>query len=270
MAIRFPVTERVGTHRWKCRVCGSHLGFTDSSDTPAPVSNSLEVGPSKVRTCWQHTPTEPVAAEPWDLEASVGTVRVYWDGSEIEVPRMIQVMYRGAVLDDRERNGYDDSDFYAVVWDEAAGTVRTVDYASTRYGGGGSCQIDATEEVREKARAWYRPIVAEHIRKADEAKRAKQASHFRVGDVVRVARGRKVPKGTEGSIRWMGKSYYGGMRVMIVTETGEKFFTAAKNLDHITPADVDPPMSDEDVERLARRCQDGYATAFATPGWAVL
>ena len=36
-----------------------------------------------------------------------------------------EVSYEGAVLSTGEVNGYDDSDFYAVVWDEASGSIKT-------------------------------------------------------------------------------------------------------------------------------------------------
>lgn len=58
---------------------------------------------------------------------------------------------KGCVLEDRERNGYDDSDFYVRYWDEASQSIKSMDYNSTRYGGGGSATVDATPEVLAKA-----------------------------------------------------------------------------------------------------------------------
>ncbi|MFD7835663.1 hypothetical protein [Streptomyces sp. NPDC059761] len=62
------------------------------------------------------------------------------------------VKFEGAVLRLRERNGYDDSDWYALVWDEEQQKTREVFYATTRgwtYHNGAS--IDATHDVIEKA-----------------------------------------------------------------------------------------------------------------------
>ncbi|MGW9069251.1 hypothetical protein ACWGQT_07375 [Streptomyces yangpuensis] len=62
------------------------------------------------------------------------------------------VRFEGAVLRLRERNGYDDSDFYATVWNEEAQAVEEVYYATTRgwtYHNG--AHIDATHDVIEKA-----------------------------------------------------------------------------------------------------------------------
>lgn len=46
--------------------------------------------------------------------------------------RVEKVTYEGCVFETRERNFYDDSDFYAVVWDEASQDVIEVEYATTR------------------------------------------------------------------------------------------------------------------------------------------
>ncbi len=64
--------------------------------------------------------------------------------------------YVGLCLKDREANGYDDSDFYMLVWDEAAGVAKEICFASTRgwsYPSYGS-SVDATPEVRAKFEAW--------------------------------------------------------------------------------------------------------------------
>lgn len=114
----------------------------------------------------------------------------------------LDVTYEGAVLDMTERNGYDDSDFYAVVWDEAEGRVKSIQYATTRgwtYCNGAS--IDATPEVQEKAAAWYR---AELIAREERNIRAELAAPH-VGALVRVIRGRKVPKGFEGRVLSLAK-----------------------------------------------------------------
>jgi len=59
------------------------------------------------------------------------------------------------LLDDRERNGRDDSDFYAIYFDTETGTIRSAEYGSTRYAGGGFTAPaeylrDIPEEVKPK------------------------------------------------------------------------------------------------------------------------
>jgi hypothetical protein len=57
------------------------------------------------------------------------------------------------VLADREKNGRDDSDFYGLVW-FGDGKYGEVEYATTRFGGGGWCRVDATPEVLAEVEAW--------------------------------------------------------------------------------------------------------------------
>lgn len=63
-----------------------------------------------------------------------------------------QVLFEGAVLADRERNGYHDSDFYVIAWDGAK--LVSHEYATTRFGGGGHASVDVTPEVLEKVRRY--------------------------------------------------------------------------------------------------------------------
>lgn len=57
----------------------------------------------------------------------------------------------GVVISLRERNGYDDSDFLATVWNETEQKVEELEYASTRgWSYPNHAAIDATPEVLEK------------------------------------------------------------------------------------------------------------------------
>lgn len=60
--------------------------------------------------------------------------------------------YKGCVIALREHNGYDDSDFFAEVYDESTGTFKEICYASTRYYCTATATVDATEEVKAKYR----------------------------------------------------------------------------------------------------------------------
>ena len=151
--------------------------------------------------------------------------------------------YEGAVLDEGEMNYHDDSDFYAVVWDGER--VKRVEYNTTRFAGGGSCQIDATPETIAAASAWLRGRIYRMWRQADMA----DAQRAKVGRKVRIVKGRptkladgtreKVPLGTEGVVFHMEerRSQYGtwsyGYRVGValtdrrapgytLTETGDR------------------------------------------------
>lgn len=111
--------------------------------------------------------------------------------------------YVGCVLDKYEHNGYDDSDFYAVCWDEEKGCVVEEEYDTTRCGGYGTASIDATPEVIRKAYRWYFKNARYNFDKKGglNERRAKTVNK---GSVVKVIRGSKVKKGTVGEVFWVG------------------------------------------------------------------
>jgi hypothetical protein len=142
-----------------------------------------------------------------------------------------------------EHNRHDDSDFYAVAWDAEKGESREVGYATTRgWTYNNSASVDATPEVL----AAYAAYRAERQRQAAEDAAAIEAEVPREGRHVRVAKGRKVPVGTEGTVFWYGTDKYAarrnwllddgraGYRIGFRTAGGEKFFTAATNVE-VTP-----------------------------------
>jgi hypothetical protein len=108
----------------------------------------------------------------------------------------------GLCVSDREMNGYNDSDWYMLVFDPETESFHEICFASTRgwtYPAYGS-KPDATPEVMAK--------YAAHL--ATLAKAAQEA-HERIADVtpevgkrVEVIKGRKVPKGTTGLVFWKG------------------------------------------------------------------
>lgn len=112
--------------------------------------------------------------------------------------------YTGCVLSTYERNGYNDSDWYAICWDREKQKVVEVEYDTTRAGGGGRAEIDATGEVLREVYRWYKRMGREHF---DCCTNPSNAKKVRKGDTVRVIRGRKVPKGTEGVVFWVGTRY---------------------------------------------------------------
>ena len=112
--------------------------------------------------------------------------------------------YEGCVLSTYEHNGYEDSDWYAVVWDEETQCVTEVEYDTTRAAGGGWAKIDATPEVLLKVYRYYKNIGKSLF---DKRTNQEQAKKVRKGDTVTVIRGRKVPKGTTGIVFWVGKKY---------------------------------------------------------------
>jgi hypothetical protein len=149
----------------------------------------------------------------------------------------LETTYKGLVLELREYNGRDDSDFYAVVWDPENGTTDRVDYATTRgWTYPNSASVDATPEVLE-AYAAFRKAADERRRAEHEASRKaelkaaieREAKEPRKGGRAKVVKGRKVPKGTEGVVIWVGGGDW-GPRVGIKDDAGTVHWTALGNV----------------------------------------
>jgi hypothetical protein len=116
-----------------------------------------------------------------------------------------QVTFSGAVLALYERNGYDDSDFYAVVWDASASDVRTICYGSTSYWSyHNGASVDASPDIDRTARAARRPTVRRLFLEqlVAEAKRPVRGCKVR----ALVTRGKNV--GVEGTVTWVGVDHY--------------------------------------------------------------
>lgn len=159
----------------------------------------------------------------------------------------LQTTHVGLVLSTYERNGRDDSDFYAIVWNPLTQKPEHIEYASTRgwtYANGAT--VDATPEVLEAYAAWRKA--------ADDAARAaaaeREANNPTRGKKVRIIAGRG-PKGfngvwigSTGEIFWRGVNQFGtyyrngynrpeaahNQRLGIMLDNGVKVFTALTNV----------------------------------------
>jgi hypothetical protein len=78
--------------------------------------------------------------------------------------------YKGATLAEYEINGYDDSDWIAIVWDESTQSVQSIEYRSTRGAcGAANFSIDGTPEAYTKAFEYGIKLeIAAEISKATE------------------------------------------------------------------------------------------------------
>ncbi len=113
------------------------------------------------------------------------------------------IEYEGLVLSLREKNGYHDSDFYAIVWDSESQTPKTVYYHTTRGYSLGWANVDATEETKKAFDKWKKQ---KQKRKA-EINKLKKELVVRKNNVVEIFRGRK-RKGEIGTVFWIGKGAY--------------------------------------------------------------
>lgn len=187
-----------------------------------------------------------VSKERW--EASPGTVEVVADYPGADGLLYMETSHKGLVLGLTERNWRDDSDFLAVVWDVKKSEPHEIEYASTRgwtYPNGAA--VDATPEVV----AAYEAHCEAARKREHEAREAADAALPKRGRRVRVVRGRKVPRGTEGEVIWYGAGknfgpvprYRGGwstaapMRVGIKDAAGTVHWTAASNVEVVISAE---------------------------------
>lgn len=127
---------------------------------------------------------------------------------------------------------------FAKVWDMAEGRPSLVTLGNTEFGPSAEAEVDATPEVIAAHDAWLAAREAEKAA-AREAER-EGAAEARVRRVTKgcravVARGRKVAKGTEGRVFWLGHGGY-GWRAGLETDAGETVWTALSNLDRVLPA----------------------------------
>lgn len=207
-----------------------------------------------------------------------------------------RVEWDGLVLATRERNGYHDSDFYAIVYDpEGRGALKEIEYATTRFPSEGrGAREDASERVVALARGvLYRQILAE-FRAADASRVARATAEIRKGDDVEVFKGRKVKPGTTGRVIWVGEVdatfspvYRNGYnrprsktRLGIETARGERVFVDAAHCRLVAdghPREV-KAASLRELARAAWRAtlqsgswrSPGVNAALARAGWATL
>ena len=129
------------------------------------------------------------------------------DGGHAEILETKET-YVGRVLETYEENGYHDSDFYAIVWDDETNSLIHKQFATTRfYSNGYGATIDATPEIIEKATAERK----ERFLKSTIENDQETAKSIVKGKMVEINRGRK-NRGIIGEIFWVGNpdkfSYY--------------------------------------------------------------
>lgn len=165
--------------------------------------------------------------------------------------------FTGAVLATGEMNGRDDSDFYAVVYDAKLDSVYRVEYATTRFAGGGSASIDATPEVMALAEA----AMARSFYEEWKHYNADQAEKVEVGKEVVSTTTRGKNKGIRGTVkvRCAGRAFrpvYSEWakpedRVCIVTADGSEVWMNVSAVAVEDPAQYLRPVA-EGREKAAR------------------
>lgn len=143
----------------------------------------------------------------------------------------------GVVLYLRERNGYDDSDFIAGYWDDESGSIKEIEYATTRgWTYPNHAGVDATPEVLAKYEAYRKA-------RRDEAEALRQqasAGIAALGDkvVISLKAGKnKAHSGKSGAVFWIGFDKYAYKNPETVLgvklDDGTKLFLKARNCQRI-------------------------------------
>jgi len=142
------------------------------------------------------------------------------------------------VVATRERNMYDDSDFFATYWDVERKAFVEIEYATTRaWSYENYAKVDAPEEIQAAYQQW---LIWE--RKVDKKVRLMQLlENPHKGAKVVVARGRKIPKGTEavviGDVRKVPSAWSRLPNAMCQILFGkEAWMIKAEYLDVVEPA----------------------------------
>ena len=136
--------------------------------------------------------------------------------------------HHGLVLSEFERNGYNDSDFYAVVWDVVNKCPQQIQYATTRawtYDCG--CVVDATPEIKELYRQWQK----KHDQIWDDYKQECSFYVPKKGMTARSKTTKGKAKGLLGEITWIGNSNYS--RSKCVRITNKQGYSAYVDVDRI-------------------------------------
>ena len=129
------------------------------------------------------------------------------------------IAHVGTTLSTYEVNGYHDSDWYAVVYNEQTGKLDHVEFATTRFPCNAECKVDATPEIAQKALK----VMTEQILKGLIARKEKELSAVNVGSQVLISKGRTA-KGKTGEIFWIGGEQRYGYNT--VRKVGVKFSDA--------------------------------------------
>jgi len=224
--------------------------------------------------------------QPPRFRFNVRRQRVYgFEDREIDTLVISASLYDGLVLCDRERNYHDDSDFYAVIWNPTSRQCEIIEYATTRFGGGGFCQIDATDEVKAAAREYLAAQLIDRLARDEE----RRASYVEKGRVVRFTRdyrprkgawaGHTISAGTLARVIWEGFNRYDprprkskryGVKLLDAPEDAEPLWIGQGVVEVADPTAYMPPR--EEIEAAARRAaeRDAFYLLFTDPQMVVV
>lgn len=189
--------------------------------------------------------------------------------------------YYGNVLAITENNGYNDSDFFAIVWDEEDQRVKSIEDGTTRFAAPSKYhKADASPEVRAKADNWLRTVHLPPLAKQSLIKQRTSLANLQFGEQVVIVKGRKFPIGTKGEVfgvyanqfyrdysrkgwaiqikRFDPKSKNVGIRL----SDGSRIFTSLANVERLSIA---IPTEEEISREVKSLASHGVTSIFS--GW---
>lgn len=173
--------------------------------------------------------------------------------------------HEGFVLNEWEHNGREDSDWYVAVWLPSEQRAVVYCYATTRgpftESNSPNARADASPAIRARFAQWLaereRISYVRHLTSVSPANYHSEAHHGNgsdprhIGAAVRVFKGRKVPKGTEGRVLNISReiahrSQYGTWtqyRDMLLIDTGAGTWRVDAN--NCELVDIGPRLTQE-------------------------
>lgn len=187
-----------------------------------------------------------------------------WNAPKVPRPTFAGVTLRTIVRTERVMSDVWDDLNYAQIWDGSK--VREIWYTP----GKSTVVVDATPDVVAAANAYLVSVEVARLQREreDRINRAKsETREFRRGRRVIVVAGRKLAKGETGEIFWYGENRYGFAVGLTLDSTGERVFTAPRNVEVVNPESyyVAPDVrTDAEIVEIATRTvmTDRYATPF--------
>lgn len=196
------------------------------------------------------------------------------------------------LLEDRERNYPDDSDFYVIFWDTNAHEIRSECYGSTRFPSptvAPACYLrEIPPEVQAEINVWYAARLFQ-ILQAEDRRAVDEPSDANRGDVLVTLKagtfkdkrtGTQIPyeAGEVGTVVWagaFGKFYRNGynkigrhnLRVGLKFEDGRVVFIGLKDCKTARQYATDEALR---AKAEAFASQGRYVSLFAAAGMIVL
>jgi hypothetical protein len=152
------------------------------------------------------------------------------------------------VLATFEYNGYDDSDFYAIVWD--GDRVAIVETHSTRHAGYHNPGPKATAEQDQAARTWIIGPLLERMHRAAEADARAVATNAKVRSTTTRGKNKGVT-GTAERITEVTFHHRRRRRVLVRLDTGAQRWMDADRLERTDPEPVHIDQIRDDAARAA-------------------